>query len=88
LTAAKLKPTAANVPKALKQKAVFKLSQKYGLAPLDYSGSQFATDPALKDLRLFSKYHSVFQINSKGQVVPLSQKWLGVLHKAKLKTIN
>jgi ABC-type branched-subunit amino acid transport system substrate-binding protein len=87
-TAAKLKPTAANVPKALKQKAVFKLSQAWGLNPLDYSGSQFPTDPVLKNLRLFTKYHAVFQVNSKGQVVPLSQKWLSVLHKTKLTPVN
>jgi ABC-type branched-subunit amino acid transport system substrate-binding protein len=87
LKAAHLSATAANVPKALEQKAVFQLSQKWGLNPLDYSAPLFPTDPVLKSLRLYSKYHAVFQVNNSGRVVPLSQKWLGVLHKATLKTV-
>jgi ABC-type branched-subunit amino acid transport system substrate-binding protein len=87
LKAAHLPATAANVPKALKQKVVFELSQKWGLNPLDYRSTQFPTDPVLKTLRIFSKYHDVFQVNNSGRAVPLSQQWLGVLHKANLKTV-
>jgi branched-chain amino acid transport system substrate-binding protein len=78
LTAAKLKPSAANVPQALQQKGVFKLSQKYGLNPLTYSQTAFNTDPSLRALRIFSTYQRAYQIVN-GKVVPLSDKWLGVL---------
>jgi ABC-type branched-subunit amino acid transport system substrate-binding protein len=87
LKAANLPATAANVPKALEKKSIFQLSQKWGLNPLDYTEPLFPTDPVLKDLRLFSKYHGVFQVNNAGRVVPLSQKWLPVLRKATLKTV-
>jgi ABC-type branched-subunit amino acid transport system substrate-binding protein len=84
LKAARLAPTAANIPRALKQKSVFKLSAKYGLNPLDYSQPAFATDPVLKSLRIFSRYMSVFQVNNAGKVLPVSKAWVGVLHKTKL----
>jgi Periplasmic binding protein len=84
LKAAHLSATSANVVKALQTKAIVQLSQKYGLNPLDYRGPAFATDPVLKTLRLFSKYQALFQINNKGKVVPVSENWLGVLHRLKL----
>jgi ABC-type branched-subunit amino acid transport system substrate-binding protein len=87
LKGANLKPTAANVPKALKTKAVVGLSQKYALNPLNYSKPAFATDPVLSTLRIFSSFQAALQLNNQNKVVPLSPKWLGVLHKAKLKLI-
>jgi len=87
LKAAKLSPTTENVPKALQTKAVLALSQKYALNPLSYTKPAFATDPVLKNFRIFSSFQAVLQLSNKNVVTPLSQQWLGVLHKAKLKTI-
>jgi ABC-type branched-subunit amino acid transport system substrate-binding protein len=79
LKAAKLPATTANVPRALMQPIIGKLSQKYGLNPLNYQQTAFRTDPNLKALRIFSSYQRIYQL-AKGKVVPLGTSWYGVLH--------
>jgi hypothetical protein len=85
LKTAKLKGTAANVPKALQNAAVPTISAKYGLNPLDYRKNAFATNPVLSKLRLFSNSEALFKIDNKGKIVPLAQTFQNVLHLFKIK---
>ena len=58
---------------------------KYGLPPTTYGKPAFPGDPVLKTLRIYTKYDSAWQINSKGALVPLSKKWLDVTKKMSIK---
>jgi ABC-type branched-subunit amino acid transport system substrate-binding protein len=62
LTSAKLTPTSANIPKALKTAVVPQLAKKYGIAPMDFRHPAYATNPVLSHLRIYSRRFWAFQI--------------------------
>jgi hypothetical protein len=70
-----------------------KLSQQYGLNPINYTKPAYATDPVLSKLRIFSSYQTVYEwLDSKGTLVPLKVNgktghFVGVLHLVKVETV-
>jgi ABC-type branched-subunit amino acid transport system substrate-binding protein len=81
------KQTTAVLIKRLKTPGVL-TTTKYGLPPIDYSKAAFPSDPVLSKLRLFTKYDSAWQIDSKGQLKPLSSKWLDVTKRMPIKSLT
>jgi ABC-type branched-subunit amino acid transport system substrate-binding protein len=81
LKAKNLDPTPANVAKAFNSEVVPGLTEKYGLAPIDFTKPAFPDNPALSKLRLFSSRESNWKVNSEGVPEPLSQEWVDVLEK-------
>lgn len=60
---------------------------KYGLPPTTYGKSAFAGNATLASLRIFTKYDSAWEINSKGDLVPLlkGSDWFNVTKPLHLK---
>ena len=92
LKAKKLPATAENVKTALNAN-LSKVSQQYGLNPINYTKNAYATDPVLSKLRLFSSYQTIYEwLDSKGTLVPLkvngkTSHFVGVLHLVKIETV-
>ncbi len=85
LKAKHMAPTAANVPKALVRANMPAITQKYGLVPSSFKTTAFPTTPALKGLRIFSKYVLFYRINAKGKSIRLTPHPVSVLSKPTFK---
>jgi ABC-type branched-subunit amino acid transport system substrate-binding protein len=77
--AKRLAPTAANVPRAMLTSKMPTITQKYGLIPRDFRKNPFASDPTLKNLRIFSSTSFYYRINSKQQPIALVSKPVSIL---------
>ena len=78
LKAARLAPTAANIPRAMLTSKMPAITQKYGMIPRDFRKPGFPNDPVLKTLRIFSNTVYYYRINAKQQPIALVSKPVNV----------
>ena len=74
LKAARLAPTAANIPRAMLTGKMPAITQKYGMIPRDFRKPAFPDDPVLKTFRIFSNTSYYYRINAKQQPIALVSK--------------
>jgi hypothetical protein len=85
LKAKHLAATAANVVTALQSPGIPALTSKYGIAPVDFTKPAFPSDPALSQLRIFSRTDFLFKVDSHGVPQPLAKGPVDILQPVKIK---